>query len=177
MEQKLSFTKRFIGHFNTITKHKLLVGKLCFKMGLYKQGILHDLSKYSPVEFFAGVKYWQGNRSPIDKEKEVLGYSLGWLHHKGHNAHHWEYWIDITGEEITFHEAPKHIVKEMVCDRIAACMVYEKDKYTNSSALTYLNESNAVKVMNQNTAELLRKYLGWVLEYGLDKAFELIKKD
>ena len=85
---------RFIGHLTTITRHKIKVGKLCFKCGLYKQGLLHDLSKYSWVEFSAGVKYFQGNRSPIDKEKEVVGYSKGWLHHKGRNKHHWEYWID-----------------------------------------------------------------------------------
>ena len=75
------------GHFKTITAHKLAVTKLCFRCGLYKQGLLHDLSKYTPVEFCAGVKYFQGNRSPIDYEKEVKGYSLGWLHHKGRNKH------------------------------------------------------------------------------------------
>ena len=93
---ELSFTKRLYGHFTTITKHKLKVTSLCFKIGLYKQGIKHDLSKYSPIEFWAGVKYFQGDRSPIDKEKQVLGYSLGWLHHKGHNMHHWNIgWIKI----------------------------------------------------------------------------------
>ena len=89
-----SFPARFWGHLKTITLHKLRVTRLCFKMGLIKQGLLHDLSKYSPVEFWAGVRYFQGNRSPIDAEKEAKGYSEGWLHHKGHNKHHWEYWID-----------------------------------------------------------------------------------
>ena len=70
---------KFWGHFKTITTHKTKVMKLCFKLGLYKRGLLHDLSKYSPVEFFAGVKYYQGYRSPIDREKEVIGYSKGWL--------------------------------------------------------------------------------------------------
>ena len=56
------------GHFSTITAHKIKVGQLCFRCGLYKQGLLHDLSKYSWVEFSAGVKYFQGNRSPIEKE-------------------------------------------------------------------------------------------------------------
>ena len=67
------------GHLKTITKHKIAVTKLCFRCGLYKQGLLHDLSKYSWVEFSAGARYYQGNRSPIDREKEVKGYSLGWL--------------------------------------------------------------------------------------------------
>jgi hypothetical protein len=85
---------RIWGHFKTITKHKILVTRDCFRIGLYKQGLLHDLSKYSPVEFLAGVKYYQGYRSPINQEKEEKGYSLGWLHHKGRNKHHFEYWID-----------------------------------------------------------------------------------
>ena len=34
-------------HFITITTHKLLVTKLCFRLGLYKQGLLHDISKYT----------------------------------------------------------------------------------------------------------------------------------
>ena len=47
------------GHFKTITSHKFLVMKYCFKVGLYKQGFLHDLSKYSPTEFMVGAKYYQ----------------------------------------------------------------------------------------------------------------------
>ena len=34
-------------HFMTITKHRFLVLKYCFKAGLYRQGLAHDLSKYS----------------------------------------------------------------------------------------------------------------------------------
>ena len=33
------------GHFETITRHKLLVMKYCFACGLYEQGLAHDLSK------------------------------------------------------------------------------------------------------------------------------------
>ena len=64
-----SFPARFWGHLKTITLHKLRVTRLCFKMGLIKQGLLHDPSKYSPVEFWAGVRYFQGYRSPIDAVK------------------------------------------------------------------------------------------------------------
>lgn len=103
---EVPFMNKLWGHFKTITTHKLAVTTLCFQCGLYKQGILHDLSKYSPVEFFAGVKYYQGNRSPIDKEKEVKGYSMGWLHHKGRNKHHWEYWLDNSPEGVTPLEIP-----------------------------------------------------------------------
>lgn len=84
-------------HFKTITKHRWEVCKACFHVGLFKQGLLHDLSKYSPVEFITSAKYYQGNRSPINAEKEDKGYSLAWQHHKGRNPHHWEYWVDNLG--------------------------------------------------------------------------------
>ena len=41
-------------HFRTITYHKYLVMKGCFAVGLYRQGLTHDLSKYSPTEFLVG---------------------------------------------------------------------------------------------------------------------------
>ena len=128
---------RFFGHLSTISKHKIKVTRLCFRCGLYAQGIKHDLSKYSPVEFCAGVRYYQGNRSPIDKEKEVKGYSLGWLHHKGRNKHHWEYWLDNGKNGVHPLEMPVNYVVEMFCDRVAASQIYMKDRYDDASALQY----------------------------------------
>ena len=89
-------------HFRTITRHKLLVMKYCFRIGLYKQGLLHDLSKYSPTEFLVGCKYYQGTRSPNNAEREATGVSMSWLHHKGRNRHHFEHWVDysLDGEHV-----------------------------------------------------------------------------
>ena len=75
-------------HFKTITHHRLLVMLGCFRVGLYRQGLTHDLSKYSPAEFWQGAKYYQGTRSPNTAEREENGYSLAWMHHKGRNRHH-----------------------------------------------------------------------------------------
>lgn len=97
MPDKKQLLKNGWNHFQTITEHKCLVMKECFKVGLYKQGLLHDLSKYTPEEFRTGVLYFQGNRSPNAAEKEKMGYSGAWLHHKGRNKHHYEYWIDLPG--------------------------------------------------------------------------------
>lgn len=83
-----------IRHFQTITKHKIYVMRECFRVGLYRQGLLHDLSKYSWTEFRIGCRYYQGTRSPNNAEREEKGYSSAWLHHKGRNKHHYEYWID-----------------------------------------------------------------------------------
>ena len=83
-----------LAHFKTITHHRHLVCRYCFRLGLYRQGLLHDLSKYAPCEFWRGAKYYQGYRSPNDAERKQNGVSLAWLHHKGRNRHHFEYWID-----------------------------------------------------------------------------------
>ena len=67
-------------HFKTITKHRWLVQKHCFHVGLYWRGLTHDLSKYSWTEFWAGAKYYQGTRSPNTEEREEICYSLAWIH-------------------------------------------------------------------------------------------------
>ena len=64
------------GHFETITRHKLLVMKYCFECGLYRQGLTHDLSKYSPTEFIPGCIYYQGDHSPNEAEREARGYTI-----------------------------------------------------------------------------------------------------
>lgn len=87
-----------LAHFKTITYHKYLVMKGCFAVGLYRQGLLHDMSKYSPTEFLVGAIYYQGDRSPNNAEREYRGYSSSWLHHKGRNKHHYEYWVEIMPE-------------------------------------------------------------------------------
>ena len=81
-------------HLKTVNRHRRLVRRYCFKLGLYWQGLTHDLSKYSPTEFWRSAKYYQGFRSPNDQERSETGVSLSWLHHKGRNRHHFEYWID-----------------------------------------------------------------------------------
>ena len=86
---------KFWGHLSTITKHRTLVMIHCFKVGLYWRGLTHDLSKYSPTEFLVGVRYYQGNRSPNTAEREDKGVSTAWMHHKGRNKHHFEYWTDL----------------------------------------------------------------------------------
>ena len=140
-------------HFCTITRHKNLVLAGCFKIGLYKQGLLHDLSKYSPTEFIVGCKYYKGYMSPNNAERMDRGYSSAWLHHKGRNKHHLEYWIDYdipskkNGDDTNGHSAmagmkmPINYVCEMLVDRVSASKNYLKDKYTDRSALEYYNRS------------------------------------
>ena len=126
---------KFWGHLKTITHHRHLVMRGCFRMGLIWQGLTHDLSKYSPTEFFAGVRYFQGSRSPNTAEREANGYSLAWMHHKGRNRHHFEYWTDLSPVTRTYEpvDMPVRYLCEMVADRIAACKTYQGAAYTDAS--------------------------------------------
>ena len=83
-------------HLRTVGRHRREVMKNCFRAGLYWQGLTHDLSKYSPEEFWISCKMYQGTRSPNEAERELKGYSTAWMHHKGRNKHHFEYWNDYS---------------------------------------------------------------------------------
>ena len=168
----------------TITKHKKLVCEGCFKAGLYFQGIVHDLSKYSPSEFLVGVRYYQGTRSPNNAEREDHGYSAAWLHHKGRNKHHYEYWIDYNtrgkepGEDVLIPvEMPYRYFAEMVIDRIAASKVYKGKDYTDASPLEYLNSGIEMVPMHPNTRRDLKKYLSFLAKYGEEKTYRLIRHE
>ena len=148
-------------HLQTINHHKYLVMKECFEVGLYKQGLLHDMSKYSPTEFLVGCRYYQGNRSPNNAEREATGYSWAWLHHKGRNKHHYEYWIDysvIPGEGMVGLKMPLRYVVEMFMDRIAASKTYQGEAYRNWHPLEYYEKGAARlgKMIHPDTAKLLQ---------------------
>ena len=121
---------KWLAHLKTVLHHKRYVMQHCFRVGLYRQGILHDMSKFSPAEFFVGARYYQGNRSPNEAERSEKGYSSAWLHHKGRNKHHLEYWIDyspVGDHRMTGMEMPVRYVVEMFCDRVAASKTYRKE--------------------------------------------------
>ncbi len=165
----------FFKHLSTVRRHRRAVRKLCFKAGLVRQGLTHDLSKYSRAEFWPGVKYFQGYRSPQAKEREVLGYSAAWLHHKGRNKHHFEYWTDFADGKKVYVDMPPGYFAEMVCDRIAASKIYLKDKYTDGSPLEYFETKTDIKGMNPDTAERLRYYLTLLKDEGEEAMFKKLK--
>lgn len=171
---------KVIQHLSTINHHKWLVMKGCFRVGLYKQGLLHDLSKYSPTEFLVGCKYYQGSRSPNNAEREATGYSRAWLHHKGRNKHHYEYWIDYSvdpGEGIIGQKMPVKYVIEMFMDRIAASKTYQGDAYDQTHPLQYYERGAAKlgKMIHPDTAKLLHYLLKMLAEKGEEETFHYIK--
>ncbi len=167
------------GHFVTITAHKWHVMKYCFAAGLYWQGLTHDLSKYSLVEFLPGAKYYQGHRSPNEIERMERGYSAAWLHHKGRNKHHIEYWIDYTpygDHAMGGMKIPVHFVYEMICDRVAASEIYLKDAYTQEAALAYYERGKGHYMLHPETRALLEELLTMVAQQGEAATFAEIKR-
>ncbi len=168
---------RVVKHFMTITRHRHQVIKNCYKAGILMQGLLHDLSKYSPSEFFVGAKYYQGNRSPNEAEREAYGYSKAWMHHKGRNRHHFEYWTDYDPKtkELTPVEMPLKYVKEMFCDRVAASKIYLGDKYTDEAPINYFLKGKGRRLIHPKTSDLLEQFLVMLRDEGEEKTFAYIR--
>ena len=173
---------KFWQHLCTINRHRWLVMCGCFQVGLYWQGLTHDLSKYSPTEFRSGIKYYQGTRSPNSRERELKGYSTAWMHHKGRNKHHFEYWTDLSVKSRKYEavEMPPKYFVEMVMDRIAACKTYNGEKYSQGDALHYLMnsaEGKDLSMMHPNTREDLIFVLTMLKEKGEEETFNYLKKE
>lgn len=168
-------------HFKTITRHKLLVMHYCFRAGMYKQGLMHDLSKYSPTEFLVGCKYYQGDRSPNNAEREATGVSLSWLHHKGRNKHHFEHWVDYSPNDkehvINGAKMPRKYVAEMVMDRISASRNYMGDEaYTDQAPLEYyLKSKEKIWFIHPETSRDLEALLRMLADKGEEKTLKYIK--
>lgn len=177
---------KYYQHFKVIVKHKIEVGKVCFKFGLYWQGLTHDLSKFSITEFAPSARYFQGIGSPIDKEKEELGYSAAWLHHKAKNKHHQWYWMDWDSRQRpTPCQIPRKYVYEMIADWIGAGIVYgarankiwdwgepyEYYRFHNRES------ANAFPIWHWKTKAMIDTILVDLKEYGIDYVADRIRRD
>ena len=159
-----------VKHFITITKHRHRVMRHCFLAGIPFQGLFHDLSKYSLTEFIPGAKYYLGDRSPNEAERAEKGYSAAWLHHKGRNRHHYEYWMDYSMKTKRMEpvKMPLKYVKEMFCDRVAASKIY-------AHPLQYYTNAKSRIIMHPETAALLEKLLVMLKEKGEKETFKYIR--
>lgn len=166
-----------IRHFITITRHRHCVMAHCFRAGIGLQGLFHDLSKYGPTEFLSGARYYQGTRSPNELERELFGYSRAWLHHKGRNRHHFEYWHDVNPETKLYGPVPMPLrfLKEMFCDRVAASKIYQGKNYTDEHPLHYFLRGDARRMMHPKTADQLEAWLRMLAEQGERATFAQIR--
>ena len=170
MEYKITLKKIF-KHIHLVNKHRFLVFKLSIKAGIPFQGLMHDLSKYSPTEFFESIKYYSGDKSPIINAKRDKGYSEAWLHHKGRNKHHWEYWYDPTLNNPGI-VMPLKYFKELVCDNLAAGMAYQGNKWTKEYQLTYWNRIKEKSDMDNNIKLLLDKIYNDIAKHGINSVIK-----
>ena len=167
-----------IAHYRTITRHRHLVCRYCMRLGLVYQGLTHDLSKYAPVEFWNGARYYQGSRSPNEAEREMLGYSPAWLHHKGRNRHHFEYWNDYNPKErrVVPVKMPRKYVAEMFCDRLAASKIYQGANYTDAHPLAYFQRGKDHRFIHPETSDELETLLRMLSEKGEKETFAYLRR-
>lgn len=167
-----------VKHFLTIVRHRHMVIYHCFKTGIFWQGLKHDLSKFSPTEFSEGSRFFLGNKSPNEAERRERGYSNAWMHHKGRNKHHFEYWTDYSFKTKMLEpvKMPLKYVKEMFCDRVAAGKIYNGGNYTNDNPIEYFMQSRAKSAMHPDTARLLESWLRMIQTDGEEKTFSHIKR-
>lgn len=165
------FLSNVIKHFCLITHHKWIVFKLCCKIGEPWRGLMHDLSKYSWTEFSESVKYFVGTHSPITEAKKDKGYSEAWLHHKGRNKHHHEYWIDVLAPNPT-PVIPYKYAAEMLCDKLAAGMVYQGKNWTKEYQLNYWNREKEKIRTNEKIKDFITESLEMVARDGIDKTMK-----
>lgn len=155
-------------HLKLIMKHKYLVFKLSIKIGIPFRGLVHDLSKFSATEFGESIKYYNGKRSPISVCKEKNGYSKAWLHHKGRNKHHLEYWVDLTARSKA-PVIPYKYLLEMICDKLSASIVYEGKNWTNSSQYKYWQKEREREILNPKVQNFFDKVFLEVKENGIEQ--------
>ena len=158
----------FFRHLHTVNKHRFYVFKLSLKAGIPMRGLLHDLSKYSPIEFWEGVKYFNGRKSPISVCVQENGYSKAWLHHKGRNKHHFVYWIDFATEEKAAVIPYKYAV-EMICDTLAASIVYNGKEWKKDTQLNYYNKRTDKEYINPKIQKFLLTVYEQIAKDGIDK--------
>jgi len=156
--------KRFFKHLRLIIIHRYYVFKLCCKCGLFWRGLVHDLSKFSRIEFWEGVKYCTGKHSPIGVCRKQKGYSNAWINHKNKNKHHFEYWYDAENE-VQINMPYKYAV-ESICDMIAASKCYNGKQYKPEMVLNYWLKGSPHLQTNINIENFFTKVFTDLAELG-----------
>ena len=147
-------------HLKTIRTHRKYVRKMCFKMGIGWQGIIHDLSKYSIAELKM-CKYWTGKGSPHQACREAIGYSPSWIHHYHKNKHHFQYWWDENEDgKIIPIKMPYKYVIESFCDMVGASKAYAQKKWEPKMVWDYWQAKCVGKrIMNKESQYLVEKLI------------------
>lgn len=84
-------TSKYFRYLCYVLRHKWYVFLESCKLGIPLRGILHDLSKFKPSQWFPYVNYFCASDAAKPKAKEAFEYAC--LEHYHLNPHHWQYWI------------------------------------------------------------------------------------
>ena len=121
--------KEYFLYFLYVIKHKWYVFWACVQNGIWWRGLLHDLSKFYPSEFFAYAKIFYGK---IKLVRDINGYydpylstnkvfTKSWISHLHRNKHHWQYFALVDENmSVVLMEMPKVYIIEMISDWIGA---------------------------------------------------------
>lgn len=162
-------------HLKKILVHKYWVNAFCCRAGMPVRGFFHDMSKFSPTEFWEGAKYYQGTRSPIDACKDVHGWSAAWQHHKGRNKHHYQYWIDNHDGGGVPLRVPYEYAVEMLCDYLGAAKAYMGKNFSYAAEWDWWE--NKVRscpnmMMHKDTKRFITVCLRKLKKYEADPDFD-----
>ena len=105
------------------------------------------------------------------------GYSKAWMHHKGRNRHHFEYWTDYNPQTRRLEPVPMpdDYIIEMFCDRISASKTYNGKNYNTSRPLEYYMRGKTSRLIEKSTARKIEFLLRMLAEKGEDYTFRYIR--
>lgn len=166
----------YLKHLHTINKHKYHVFKVCYDLGIPWRGLVHDLSKYSFKEFVPYAKYFQPGSSPAGIAKKREGFFLAWNHHKGHNRHHPEWWMDIIKGEICTICPEWDDVLEMFADWIGAGIAYNPEHFDEKEPLRYFLNRKDLWLLHPTLIDCATYFLTNISEHGYRYAIDNIDK-
>ena len=164
--------KNVIKHIKLVLKHKWLVFKFSCKIGIPWRGFMHDWSKFSPTEFNESIKYYMGTHSPVTEARKQNGYSKAWVHHVGKNKHHYQYWIDWNSNGPIPVIMPYKYVAEMICDKLAAGIVYEGKNWTQECEYNYYLKERETAIIHESVDKVLMEVFTQVKDNGIKKTLK-----
>lgn len=160
--------KRFLAYFRYVMRHRREVRKACWRVGLFWRGLVHDLSKYSPSEFFPYARQFynaDGSKRDVrdktgyyDPNTQPDDFKSAWRHHWTHNDHHWEWWARIKlGTQWVDRTEPlemsRKAVLEMMCDWWGAGRAQNSAVYPDE----WWTKNNGSMRLHKNTRALIRE--------------------
>jgi len=115
--------KAHLQYLSYVLRHKWFVLVECWKMGIFWRGLVHDLSKFTPAEWFPYVRYFYGDggtresKGDYNVDDTPQDFEMAWNHHQKANDHHWQYWVRFGDDgTVKVLPMPPKARAEMLCD-------------------------------------------------------------